>query len=319
MKRCEKPTVYQSANRDNCLSYSVLLTSFLIAIDGVEATSKTVVKVEPPVSFARVGETFTVNLTVANVQNLYGVEVALYWNVSILQVVDVDVRLGVESHTDGVLHEDILIAKNDTRNDVGTYWLAATSTAPAPSFNGSGNIVRLTFVVIEVGSCELDLETKLASNIIPLGSIHVAPIAHTTVSGFFGPIQIFAIPKVVIVGENVNISGFVSQAQANISVTILHKSIEEAEWRPLKTVKTDERGSYTYIWKPEKGEKYYVKSTATILGHQEESPPLLIGVNEPEPLTWFYISILVSALIIVIIVTTFILYRKRTRRRRKKP
>lgn len=293
-----------------------LLTPFLIPIDGVEAASETVLKVEPPVSFARVCETFTVNLTVANVQNLYGVEVALYWNASILKVGGVDVRL---AQPDGVLYEPLYPYENKTFQDQGKYVLSCSSTAPAPSFNGSGNIVRITFNVTGVGSCELNLETKLASNIIPPGSTHVALIAHTTVGGFFGPIQIIAVPKTVIVGENVNISGFVSQAQANISVTILHRSIEEAEWQPLETVKTDERGSYTYIWKPEKGGKYYVKSTATILGHQEESTPFLISVNEPEPLTWFYISILVSALIISVIVTTFILYRKRTHRRRKKP
>jgi len=167
----------------------LLGTIFLFAlivtqITAAKASPETTIRVEPYASIAQVGESFKINITLADVQNLYGVEVILQWNASILQAVGADVRLGVESHPDGVLHEDIQIVKNETMNDVGEYWLVAVSMAPANPFDGSGNIVIITFNVTDVGSCKLDLETELRGKPPPGG---IAPlIDHTTIDGFFG-------------------------------------------------------------------------------------------------------------------------------------
>jgi len=297
------------------------LTPTLFSVFKVEATPQTVVKVDPPIIFAHLSERFSVNITVSNVQNLYGVEIDLYWTPSILEMVNADIRLGVEHHPDGVLYEPVIILQNQTFQQQGKYVLAGLSASEPPSppsFNGSGNIVTITFNVTGVGRCELSLETKLASNIIPAGSTTVAPIAHTTLGGFFGPIQIIAAPNSVTVDENVNISGFIYLAQANIPVTILYRGTENAEWQQLKIVNTTEQGSYTYVWNPKKSGTYYMKTTATILGHIEESPIVLINVKEREQFNWLYI-IIGLALIILIIPTVFILYRKRTRKRQKKP
>ncbi|NIW12436.1 MAG: hypothetical protein GWN31_00565, partial [Candidatus Thorarchaeota archaeon] len=147
------------------------------------ASPDTLVKVEPSTSIANVGETFTVNITITDVQNLFGLEVTLHWDSSILQMMGADVRLGVESHPDGVLHEPVSIVKNETIQEEGKYQLVSTSTGrETPSFNGTGNTVRITFNVTDVGSCELNLEAKLA-NKPPLGSVS-SPIAHTTMDGF---------------------------------------------------------------------------------------------------------------------------------------
>jgi len=281
----------------------------------VEASNETVVKVEPHVSFARVGEQFTINITVVNVQNLYGVEVNLYWNASILEMVNADVRLGVEDHPDGVLYNPVSIVQNQTFQQQGKYVVAGLSAAEPPlppSFNGSGNIVRVTFNVTGVGRCELSLEAKLASNIIPPGSTTVAPITHTTINGFFGPIQITAFPKRVTVGENVNISGFIAPAQANIPVTISYRRDEETEWHTLEIVETDEQGSYLYTWAPEKSGKYYVKSMAVIFGNEETSPIISISVNEPEQPPWLYIGVLVAIAIVVMV--TLLMYRRRSQK-----
>ena len=170
----------------------LLTASLLIAIifvSTVQTSPQTIVQIEPYRSFAEVGQNFTINVTVKEVQNLYGLEVILYWNQSILKAIDVDVRLGVESYGDGVLHEilgtaNVQIYENKTIQELGKYVLAASSIAPAPSFNGSGNIARITFNVTNAGTCELNLQTKLYDK-PPVG--HVSePIPHTTYSGFFG-------------------------------------------------------------------------------------------------------------------------------------
>jgi hypothetical protein len=166
----------------------IAFTAFLGQVAVAKAASEPIVEVEPHEGSAYVGETFTINITIVNVQNLYALEVTLYWNASILQEKSINLRLGCESHPDGVLHElpnaSIFIAENSTSQ--GEYSLAATSTAPAPTFNGSGNIVRITFSIISPGNCTLSLETQLYDyQILPIIQQPISnPIDHTTIGGF---------------------------------------------------------------------------------------------------------------------------------------
>jgi hypothetical protein len=166
----------------------IVSTAFLGQVAVAKAASEPIVEVEPHEGSAYVGETFTINITIVNVQNLYALEVTLYWNASILQEKSIDLRLGCESHSDGVLHElpnaSIFIAENNVTQ--GQYSLAATSTNSAPTFNGSGNIVRITFSIIGPGNCTLSLETQLYDyQILPIIQQPTSnPIDHTTIGGF---------------------------------------------------------------------------------------------------------------------------------------
>lgn len=159
---------------------------FVSQVTVTNAYSETEVSVNPVVNVAKPGESFIVNITVTDVQNLYGVEVTVLWNASFIKLVEINVKLGVETHSDGILHEPIFIAKNQTDNDKGEYSIAGTSTEPAPPFNGSGNIVTLTFMVINSGSCPLNIETKLADWPPPDREPRISqPIPHMTISGFW--------------------------------------------------------------------------------------------------------------------------------------
>lgn len=159
--------------------FSQILTVTLIT--PIRASPDTTVKVEPQENTAEPGETFTIDITITDVQDLFGLEITLKWNASILQVTNVDVRLGVESHPNGVLHEPLY---NETTLEGGKYQLIGTSIgSQTPSFNGSGNIARVTFNVVEAGSSALDAEAKLASKPLPGGVAELIP--HTTVDGSF--------------------------------------------------------------------------------------------------------------------------------------
>ena len=123
-----------------CLAFCPILV--------VSSQVSTAVVVEPSTISARMGESFDVTVSLSAVQNLYGLEVILNWDPAVLRVVNRDIRLGVETFSDGVLHESsssppILIAEDILTESRGEYRLAATSYAPAPSFNGSGNIVKI--------------------------------------------------------------------------------------------------------------------------------------------------------------------------------
>lgn len=150
----------------------------------VDASTETIVKVEPHESFASLGETFSINITVVNVQNLYGVEILLYWDSTVLQLTSVDVRLNVnESHPDGVLYKPVYW-ENET--SPSKYFLWGTSYETAPPFSGSGNIVTLNFTVITVGNCTFHLESKLADWPPPDRVPRISkPIDHITLDGVF--------------------------------------------------------------------------------------------------------------------------------------
>jgi hypothetical protein len=144
----------------------VTICLFLCPILAVSSQTSTVVAVVPSTVFANLGEPFNMTVSLSNVQNLYGLEVILNWDPDALRVSKVEAHLGVETYPDGVLHESsssqpIFIAENNLTQTEGEYRLVATSMAPASSFTGSGNIVRLTFEPLAVGASKIDLESQL--------------------------------------------------------------------------------------------------------------------------------------------------------------
>lgn len=166
------------------------LLIFLILISLTKAASSTSVVVEPHQNFAEIGEVFTVEITLNDVENLFGLEVEIFWDASILNVTKINSRLGRESHEDGVLHEipgsaPIQIYQNITLQEFGKHTLAASSIAPAPSFNGSGKIMLVTFNVTSTGTCEIRLAVKLYDK-PQLGGVS-NPISHSIQNGIFAP------------------------------------------------------------------------------------------------------------------------------------
>ena len=144
----------------------VLLLAMLSSIFAVSSQTATAVFLTPSTSSPHLGETFYVTVSLSNVQNLYGLEVILKWNPAVLRALGADIRLGVETFPDGILHESsstpaIFIAEDNLTQTEGEYRLVATSVSSASSFSGSGNIVKITFEPIILGDSALDLESQL--------------------------------------------------------------------------------------------------------------------------------------------------------------
>ena len=276
------------------------------------ATPEPMIKVEPYANFAQVGETVTINISLTEVQNLYGVDVSLSWDASILQIVDADVRLGVEKYSDGVLHENVIIYWSKINNTSGKYWLVASSQKPAPPFSGNGTVVRITFNVTGVGGCKLDLKATLANSEIPS-----MPIPHTTIDGFFGRlINISVFPMMINAGENISIGGFIIPAQANVEVAVVYRREGETDWYTLSTVRTNEQGNYLYVWQPQEAGKYEIRATAIIEGTEETSSSVLVSVQAPEQPTWVYIIIII-VIIITVVVAAIVMYRKKSKGKKR--
>ena len=146
------------------LVFSISITASCIL--PVSSQSATTVKVEPSTMSPIMGQTFTVTISIFNVQNLYSLEVILNWDPSVLQATNIETRVGVETFADGVLHlssnsPPIFIAENNLTQNEGKYMLTVTSMAPAPAYSGSGNIVKITFSSISLGSSALNLQSQL--------------------------------------------------------------------------------------------------------------------------------------------------------------
>ncbi len=151
------------------------LLSFCLIYTVSAQSSSTVVNAEASTSQPQIGSTLTVTLKISNVQNLAGIDATLQWNSSVLSLSNVVLNLGVESHSNGVLHGNKLNYDSNSLSsgDIyvqeekvsGSYHLVAQSVGQAtPGFTGSGTIATLTFNVTSTGPTGLNLQTDLADH-----------------------------------------------------------------------------------------------------------------------------------------------------------
>ncbi|MDH5482396.1 MAG: cohesin domain-containing protein [Candidatus Bathyarchaeota archaeon] len=273
------------------------------------ATSQTVVKVEPYQNVAGIGQQFNVSITIADVQNLFAVETQLYWNNSILHLGNAEPLLGVESHPEGVLYNDSQpIFVNETIGS-GEYLLNATSIGTStPSFNGSGTITKLTFNVVDIGSCELVLQTLLYNK--ATSSEPASQIPHSKNNGYYSPIYITALPLEVNLGERVKVLGYIEALQESVNVTIQYLFENETSWVTLENVTASSQGDYESEWIPPREGTHQIKAVTTIQEARTESAIASISVKPLIGGPWF-LYLLACVLFIMIAIAIFIIYRKR--------
>ena len=133
----------------------------------------TVVKVEPEkVTMGpepAIGQQFTIDITLYNVVDLYGWEVKLFWDNSLLNCTAEEFPILPEG-LNWETPNSIALGPGIEQNFNATHgrWFHGLSALPVTqpwpeSFNGTMNLVVLTFNVMDLGVTTLDLrETKLA-------------------------------------------------------------------------------------------------------------------------------------------------------------
>ena len=165
----------ESKNSNLKFAALVLLTLLIIGFVSVlqykevAASPTAKLKVVPQlIKDLGVGAEFIINATIEDVENLYGFEIEFTWNPTILTCVSYKAKVPVETYPEGVLHQPVLKVKEQLNNTEGSYFVAYSSQAPAPSFNGSGVIFTLKFRVLGYGTSLLSFKlVKLASKGIP--------------------------------------------------------------------------------------------------------------------------------------------------------
>jgi hypothetical protein len=153
--------------KDNkTIVFMFLLLSLLSTVFVLGASAQaTVIKAEASASQPHIGDTLTVNIKISNAQNLYGVDVTLNWNPSVLKLISATPQLGVESHSNGVLHESStypIDVEDNTQSDREYHLLATSTGSSTASFSGSGTIATLQFNVTSAGPTGLALDAELS-------------------------------------------------------------------------------------------------------------------------------------------------------------
>lgn len=157
----------------------VFLGTFSSGSPGIEQVTRLYVDPMENVFFTNttsVGDTFTINVSVDDVDDLYGFEFKLGYNTTLLDIVSREILPPWELY---------FIATNEINETNGTYWLIVVALTPAPSFYGNTTLARITFQITmapPVGgsvSCDLDLyDTTLPNS-------SAGPIPHVIEDGYY--------------------------------------------------------------------------------------------------------------------------------------
>ncbi len=130
--------------------------------------------VDPSVVSAGPGDSFTLNINIQNVEDLFAYEVKLGFNKTVLGPFDV---------------EEGPFIKDQTTSPVGTYftyiidddyaYVACVTLGKYPGVSGSGNLFTVTFNVLDTGESDLPLYDSI------LLDSSGDPISHDTTGGYF--------------------------------------------------------------------------------------------------------------------------------------
>jgi hypothetical protein len=139
------------------LAFVFLLSSSAMIAGGV-ASPGTTVYVDPKESKVKLGQTFEVNVNIANVSGLQGVDFCLSYDTTILDALDV---------SEGPFMRDVglaVVVKSEI-NDCyeptsGRVWFAMVVCGNV-CVNGSGTLATVTFNATAAGECSLDLHSIL--------------------------------------------------------------------------------------------------------------------------------------------------------------
>ena len=221
--------------------------------------------------------TFTVNVTLANVTNLFGFEYKFFWDPTLINLTSYTTHIpsGWESPNGFTVKDDTTVA--------GRHWYSYTCLTGSP-FTGDLTLATYTFEALGIGSCLLDLQdTKPVDN-------SATVILHSAEDGYFdnrqsSSISISASPTTMALGENTTISGSITPTREGANVTIYYRLTGEVMWNMLTTELTDATSHYSHVWTPTTVGIYETKTswpgdTTTL---PAESLPQLITVEGPPP------------------------------------
>jgi hypothetical protein len=119
----------------------------LLALTGFVRHSdqpQTRLHVSPQATRLEVGDTTTLDLAIAQVRDLYGIEVHLRFDSEAIEIVDADPAQDGIQLEPGTLPTPDFVVQNQADNDTGTIDYAVTQLPPRKPGEGAGVIARIT-------------------------------------------------------------------------------------------------------------------------------------------------------------------------------
>lgn len=190
------------------VSMLLLLATFMATIQNVEAEDTTVLYVDPSSSYAPVGESFSINISIFDVTKLHSWRFDLEWDANLLEVPDDPTTNGtVEGITEGsFLNQNntfltVSVSKMKNENTLSaTCALKGVDPYDAPS--GSGTLATVTFLVKAEGECPLHFNFTRLLKYEGIPPDLIVEIPHISEDGYFDnrmPFKVFD-----VVWENIH-------------------------------------------------------------------------------------------------------------------
>jgi hypothetical protein len=132
--------------------------------------------VDPQTTTAMLGDSFSIDINIADVSNLAGIELRLHWDNSFAEYLGHTVKAPIETYPEGILHQPVLFGANYASQSEGYAWFAFASMSSV-SFSGSGTIATLTFRCISTGDSVFHLE------VVDIIDADLLPIPYESIDG----------------------------------------------------------------------------------------------------------------------------------------
>jgi hypothetical protein len=245
--------------------------SWAIANTGGQAATK--VYVDPAIRTANPDETFTVDVKIANVEDLWDYEFRLSWDPALLDLT----RVTEGSFLNAEDTYSTFFVKKEDFPSVGNLYVVCTLMGELVSVaaSGSGTLATVEFLVLDAGNCNLDLHGTLFEQPPP----KQLEIEHTIEDGFFKyPISKIRVDPSSIIdpsltrGDTFNVSVGVTMAvevyawSVNMSWDPIVLNVTEIEEGPL--LKQNGTTSFASKISQEEG---YLYANCTLLGEPPEA------------------------------------------------
>jgi hypothetical protein len=239
---------YSMLNKCLCkvLFFILISAVFIGSFPIVVGDPGTVVKVDPATKTVEQGVTFSIDVLVVDVVDLYTWQIKLQFDPTVLQCE------GATYPSDHVFAGQPIVPVTPVIDNIGgTVLYGCTLMGGATTFTGSGKLCRIDFRGIKSGTSSLQFlgaptaDTYLLNydmDTIPItvedGSVTVQPTTKPP-----SEITIDVSPTSIFVSESITISGYITPSRPNVDVTILKDGAF------LASVKTDTNSRYEYVWR----------------------------------------------------------------------
>jgi len=133
----------------------VILVAVLAYVIVSSSPSSTLLSVEPEAVQGTTGQDFTVNVSVSNVADLYGWQIDLGWNSSLLNVTDVTEGPMLKSSGNSTFFSPVV--NNAAGNLSVLCTLLQSFGSNVTGVSGHGTLMTVQFEVVGSGACGLNL------------------------------------------------------------------------------------------------------------------------------------------------------------------